>query len=75
MERVNRENLDYMVETTYGFNSCVCVHEENYCTWQEAHDLFCAACVDEEVAQCLVYYLDSKGHKREVLTYTAPCDY
>lgn len=75
MERVNRENLDYTVETAYGYCSYVYVHTEDYCTWQQAHDLFCAACVDEEVSSCSVYYLDSKGHMREVMTYTAPCDY
>lgn len=75
MERVNRENLDYTVETTYGLFAYICVHEEKFCTWEEAFNLFNHACVDDEVSACSVYYLDSKGHKRDVFTYTVPCDY
>ena len=75
MERVNREDLGYTVETTSGFSSFTCVNEEAFCTWKEAYYLFNQACADEEVSSCTVYYWDSKRHRREVLTYTAPLDY
>ena len=75
MKRADKENFEYKVETTYGYDNMSALQVDIYCPWFEAFARFDAACTNEDVTHCSVYYLDSKGYKREVLTYTAPCDY
>jgi len=75
MERLNKENADFFVETHYGLFEYRSVHEDKFCTWEEALGLFQNALQDEDVAYCFVFYLDSKGNKRAMLSYDAPLDY
>lgn len=74
MERLNKENMWFTVEGHFGYGLLTSEHTEEFCTWEEARELFNKWCDDEDVVSCGVYYRDSRNLLRTALEYNVPHD-